>query len=57
MENKSLHAWANAKVNLALHVVGELPGGLHLLDSLVAFPAFGDELIFEKAVDLSLKVL
>ena len=57
MENESLRVWANAKVNLALHVVGELPSGLHLLDSLVAFPAFGDELIFEKAEGLSLRVV
>ena len=56
MKNKSFRAWANAKVNLALHVVGELPNGLHLLDSLVAFPKFGDELIFERADGLSLKV-
>ena len=56
MENKSLRVRANAKVNLALHVVGKLPSGLHLLDSLVAFPAFGDELVFERAEGLSLSV-
>ena len=56
MENKILRVWANAKVNLALHVVGKLPTGLHLLDSLVAFPAIGDELIFEKGEGLSLIV-
>ena len=56
MKNKNLRVWANAKVNLALHIVGEHPSGLHFLDSLVAFPAFGDELIFEKAEGLSLRV-
>lgn len=54
MENKRLRVWANAKVNLALHVVGELPSGLHLLDSLVAFPSFGDEIIVEESKGLSL---
>jgi 4-diphosphocytidyl-2-C-methyl-D-erythritol kinase len=48
MKNKNLRVRANAKVNLALHIVGEHPSGLHFLDSLVAFPAFGDELIFER---------
>ena len=33
---------APAKVNLALHVVGRRPDGLHLLDSLAAFTEFGD---------------
>lgn len=56
MKNKRIHVRANAKVNLALHVVGQETGGFHLLDSLVAFPAFGDELIFEKAEGLSLSV-
>ena len=56
MRHKSVRVCANAKVNLALHVVGELPGGLHRLDSLVAFPDFGDELIFERAEELSLSV-
>ena len=56
MKNKRLSIRANAKVNLALHVVGERPDGLHLLDSLVAFPSFGDELIFEEAEGLSLLV-
>ncbi|MCJ8151507.1 4-(cytidine 5'-diphospho)-2-C-methyl-D-erythritol kinase [Shinella sedimenti] len=33
---------APAKINLALHVVGEREDGYHLLDSLVTFTAFGD---------------
>ena len=56
MEHKILRVCANAKVNLALHVVEELPSGLHRLDSLVAFPEFGDELVFERAEGLSLEV-
>ncbi len=35
---------ARAKVNLFLHVVGRRADGYHLLDSLVVFPAIGDNL-------------
>lgn len=35
---------APAKINLALHVVGERGDGYHLLDSLVTFTAFGDRI-------------
>ena len=34
---------AKAKVNLALHVLSKRNDGFHELDSLVCFPAFGDE--------------
>ncbi|MBV9539395.1 MAG: 4-(cytidine 5'-diphospho)-2-C-methyl-D-erythritol kinase, partial [Acidisphaera sp.] len=41
-----MSAWlaepARAKVNLFLHVVGRRADGYHLLDSIVAFPPFGD---------------
>jgi 4-diphosphocytidyl-2-C-methyl-D-erythritol kinase len=37
---------APAKINLALHVTGQREGGYHLLDSLVTFTDFGDELAF-----------
>ena len=33
---------ARAKVNLALHVVGQRDDGYHLIDSIVAFAALGD---------------
>lgn len=35
---------APAKINLALHVTGRRSDGYHLLDSLVAFTALGDEI-------------
>jgi 4-diphosphocytidyl-2-C-methyl-D-erythritol kinase len=37
---------APAKINLALHVTGQRADGYHLLDSLVTFTDFGDELTF-----------
>ncbi len=45
---------APAKVNLALHVTGRRPDGLHLLDSIVAFPRLGDRVEVESAPRLSL---
>ena len=38
---------APAKINLALHVTGQRADGYHLLDSLVTFTDFGDELTIE----------
>lgn len=35
---------APAKINLALHVVGQRADGYHLLDTLVSFARFGDEI-------------
>ena len=53
---KIIQERANAKVNLALHVIGQRLDGLHCLDSIVAFPNYGDELLFEKANEVSLTV-
>jgi 4-diphosphocytidyl-2-C-methyl-D-erythritol kinase len=47
---------APAKVNLALHVTGLRPDGLHLLDSVVVFPRLGDRLEAELAAGLSLAI-
>jgi 4-diphosphocytidyl-2-C-methyl-D-erythritol kinase len=41
-----LKVQAPAKINLALHVTGQRADGYHLLDSLVTFTDFGDELAF-----------
>lgn len=40
---------APAKINLALHVTGRRADGYHLLDTLVAFAAFGDRVNAEAA--------
>ncbi len=50
----ALRLAAPAKLNLYLHVVGRRPDGYHLLDSLVAFAAVGDELTLAPAPELSL---
>jgi 4-diphosphocytidyl-2-C-methyl-D-erythritol kinase len=47
---------APAKVNLHLHVVGKLPNGYHLLDSLVVFAGVGDRVGVGPAEDLSLRL-
>ena len=49
-------AFAPAKVNLYLHVVGRRPDGYHLLDSLVAFADIGDDIVAAPAEALSLAV-
>ena len=48
--------FAPAKLNLYLHVLGRRADGYHLLDSLVAFAAIGDEVTVEPATKLSLSV-
>jgi 4-diphosphocytidyl-2-C-methyl-D-erythritol kinase len=49
-------AFAPAKINLYLHVVGRRADGYHLLDSLVAFTDIGDEVVAGPADALSLTV-
>jgi len=50
----SLHRLAPAKVNLALHVVGQRADGYHLLESLVAFTGFGDRVSLQPAEETRL---
>jgi 4-diphosphocytidyl-2-C-methyl-D-erythritol kinase len=52
----ALMAFAPAKVNLYLHVIGRRPDGYHLLDSLIAFADVGDRIIAEPATALSLEI-
>jgi 4-diphosphocytidyl-2-C-methyl-D-erythritol kinase len=42
---------APAKINLALHVVGQRPDGYHLLESIVTFADAGDRVGFSHATD------
>ncbi|MEM9522630.1 MAG: 4-(cytidine 5'-diphospho)-2-C-methyl-D-erythritol kinase [Pseudomonadota bacterium] len=53
---KTVDAHAPAKINLALHVTGRRPDGYHLLDSLVAFAAIGDEITCKPSDDLTFRV-
>src|ERR1051326_7973416 len=52
----TLSAFAPAKINLYLHIVGRRPDGYHLLDSLVAFADIGDRVSARPAAGLSLTV-
>jgi 4-diphosphocytidyl-2-C-methyl-D-erythritol kinase len=47
---------AHAKVNLGLHVIGRRHDGYHELDSLVAFPPFGDDVAAEAAAATTLVI-
>jgi 4-diphosphocytidyl-2-C-methyl-D-erythritol kinase len=49
-------AFAAAKVNLYLHIVGRRADGYHLLDSLVAFADVGDRLVVRPAASLALEL-
>ncbi|MDF1749259.1 MAG: 4-(cytidine 5'-diphospho)-2-C-methyl-D-erythritol kinase [Alphaproteobacteria bacterium] len=52
----SLSALAPAKVNLSLRITGRRNDGYHLLDSLVAFTDFGDQIEVSEAEGLTLIV-
>jgi 4-diphosphocytidyl-2-C-methyl-D-erythritol kinase len=52
----ALTAFAPAKVNLYLHLIGRRPDGHHLLDSLIAFADIGDRITAEPARTLSLEI-
>jgi 4-diphosphocytidyl-2-C-methyl-D-erythritol kinase len=51
-----VRAFAPAKINLYLHVLGRRPDGYHLLDSLIAFADIGDAVTAAPADTLSLTV-
>lgn len=44
MDSSASSLTAHAKVNLALHVTGQRDDGYHLIESLVAFTNFGDQI-------------
>jgi len=47
---------AQAKINLYLHVTGKRADGYHLLDSLICFAEFGDEISVSPADDITLEI-
>ncbi len=52
----AVEAFAPAKINLALHIVGRRADGYHLLDSLVAFADLGDRITIARARETALHV-
>lgn len=51
-----LTALAPAKINLNLHILGKKDNGYHLLDSLVVFSNFGDEITIVPSNDLIFEI-
>ncbi|WP_417623459.1 4-(cytidine 5'-diphospho)-2-C-methyl-D-erythritol kinase [Paremcibacter congregatus] len=56
MANKSVSRIARAKINLDLVITGQRADGYHLLDSLVVFADFGDQITVSPAEKLSLTI-
>ncbi len=54
--DRTVRAFAPAKINLLLHVTGKRADGYHLLDSLVVFAGVGDDLTFAPGEGLSLSI-
>ncbi len=54
--SRDLVAFAPAKVNLTLHVLGRRPDGYHEIESLVVFADAGDRLTFAQGERLELQV-
>ncbi len=52
-----LRVFAPAKINLALHVVGQRADGYHLLDTLVGFASVGDWITLDTDKDRGLSIL
>ncbi|MEA2783185.1 MAG: 4-diphosphocytidyl-2-C-methyl-D-erythritol kinase [Rhodospirillaceae bacterium] len=52
----ALRLTARAKINLYLHIVGRRSDGYHLIDSLVCFAEFGDELTLSPSPELFLSL-
>ena len=57
MYHNNLYSLSRVKVNLYLHLINRRKDGNHNLDSLVAFPEIGDEIIISpssSSIDKSL---
>ena len=56
MHSLKLQALSRVKVNLYLHIIGKRADGYHNLDSLVAFPEIGDEILVSPSNSINLKI-
>ena len=56
MKDSTEPVFANAKVNLALHVTGRRSDSYHFLDSLVVFPKIKDKLMIKEANNFSVSI-
>ena len=56
MHSVKLQALSRVKVNLYLHILGKRADGYHNLDSLVAFPEIGDEILVSPSNRINLKI-
>ena len=56
MHSVKLQALSRVKVNLYLHIIGKRADGYHNLDSLVAFPEIGDEILVSPSNRINLKI-
>ena len=56
MHSVKLQALSRVKVNLYLHILGKRADGYHNLDSLVAFPEIGDEILVSPSNSINLKI-
>ena len=56
MRSKKLQSLSRVKVNLYLHIIGKRADGYHNLDSLVAFPEIGDEILVSPSNSINLKI-
>ena len=56
MHSVKLQALSRVKVNLYLHIIGKRADGYHNLDSLVAFPEIGDEILVSPSNSIKLKI-
>ena len=52
-----MRVYANAKINLALHVTGQRDDGYHLIDSLVTFANISDTLEISNSESMSLEIV
>ena len=56
MHSVKLQTLSRVKVNLYLHIIGKRADGYHNLDSLVAFPEIGDEILVSPSNSIKLKI-